>query len=678
MLQVITASYSRLLGAGHRRAHGLALVLATAAALLAVALAPTPARAQFFSPGPLSRPHSSLEGIDNCARCHDEQKGLSARLCLDCHTELQRRVATGAGFHGRLPAAKKQECQACHPDHRGVDFQMIEWEGGRDRFDHEKTGWPLRGGHAKVGARCDQCHQPRLIQDGAIQRMLQKQPRRATLLGATTRCDGCHFDEHRGQLGRECQKCHDENAWKPVPSFNHQKTDYPLLGKHRDVACAKCHPSNTDERFVATAFPKPRAPTFMQMKPVEFKSCESCHDDPHKGSLGANCAGCHSEAGWKIIKTAKDQSTAFHDHTRYPLRGGHVGVACKSCHGPFPGQAARFKGLPFGACTDCHEDGHMGQLRSQPPAKVAGCERCHTVNGFLPARYELEQHGSTSFPLENAHATTPCRGCHPIDDGLAARVPAAVHQRLKARHRPEHFSLAVLRPKKSPEICSGCHEDVHRGQFTQSGDGDSVEGGGGGRAAVARARDASSKTSCASCHTTTSFSDLRFDHDKDSRFPLVGTHARTPCAGCHPSQRTSGETAFIRYKPLDLACGGCHDDYHQGQFLVSSIAPRAGAERPPAASTGASKSMPRRRGPLRGCDACHQVTRFKETVFDHNDPAMSAYPLDGRHAKVACARCHPKVVLAPEIETVRYRPLPRLCESCHTDFHHGAFRGFEP
>ena len=34
---------------------------------------------------------------------------------------------------------------------------------------------------------------------------------------------------------------------------------------------------------------------------------------------------------------------------------------------------------------------------------------------------------------------------------------------------------------------------------------------------------------------------------------------------------------------------------------------------------------------------------------------------------------------APDaIQTVRYRPVPRDCEGCHADFHHGAFRGFQP
>lgn len=627
------------------------------AAALTVLLCAPPAAAQFFSPGPLGRAHTALEGIQKCSQCHDEQKGLSARLCLDCHTELQRRVADGAGFHGRLPAAKKQDCQGCHPDHRGVDFTMVEWEGGRDRFDHQKAGWPLKGGHAKV--RCDDCHQRRLIVDAAILRMLQKQPRRTTLLGTSTKCNACHFDEHRGQLGQECQKCHNEVAWKPVPAFNHQKTDYPLLGKHKDVPCAKCHPANNDDHFEATAFPKPRAAAFLQMKPVEFKSCESCHDDPHKGTLGANCAGCHSEAGWKIIKAEKGQDTSFHDRTKFPLRGGHIGVNCKSCHGPFPGQPARFKGLAFAACTDCHEDGHMGQLRPTPPAKLVACEGCHTVNTFAPARYELEQHQTTKFALEGAHATTPCRGCHPIDEGLAARIPAAVHLRLKARRRPERFSLAVLRPKKAPQLCNGCHDDVHRGQFTGGLVGRGVRAG----------RDSGQGDGCATCHTTTSFADLTFNHDQDSRFPLTGKHAQTPCAACHRPQQARTGPPFIRYKPLELACGGCHTDYHQGQFLASTAAARTKKGK----TDGKTEAVA-----ARGCDFCHQTTRFKESIFAHNDPHFSSYPLDGRHAKVACAKCHPTARIAGDLETVRYRPLPRGCESCHSDFHHGEFRGFEP
>jgi hypothetical protein len=608
------------------RARGIARV----AALIAVVVAlPGAARAQFFSPGPLARPHASLEGLEKCKQCHQEQKGLSAKLCLDCHSEINARVAKGAGFHGHMQPAKRDECQSCHPDHRGVDFSMVEWEGGKNKFQHQQTGWPLKGGHAKV--KCDDCHQRRLTVDASIRRLLDNQPKRTTMLGLGQRCDSCHFDEHRGQLGRECQTCHDEVAWKPPAKFNHNSSAFPLKGKHKEVACAKCHQNKTDTHIVANAFPAPRATTFMEMKPIEHKTCESCHDDPHKGSLGPACASCHSETGWKVIHTSSGKDTSFHDKTQFPLRGGHVGVECRACHGPFPGQAAKFKGLPFAACSDCHQDAHLGQLRPKPPAKVAACDQCHTVNAFVPVRYELEQHRETKFPLEGGHAATACRGCHPTDDKLATKIPPAVHKLLRERKRPERFSLAVLHPKKTLQSCLGCHEDVHRGQLAEDGN----------------------KDNCASCHETTSFADLTFDHDKDSRFPLTGKHAKTACAACHPSERAGpGQPAFVRYKPLETSCKSCHADQHQGQFLARS--------KPP------------------DCDFCHETTTFKKTLFSHADTRFTSFALDGKHSKLPCASCHPTVTVAEGVTTVRYRPVPRTCEACHVDFHHGQFKGFEP
>jgi len=613
----------------------MVLRAARAAILTAVVMLPAVARAQFFSPGPLARPHTSLEGLEKCKQCHQEQKGLSAKLCLDCHTEINARVVKGAGFHGHMQAAKREACASCHPDHRGLDFAMVDWEGDKNKFDHKKTGWPLKGAHGKT--KCDDCHQRRMMVDPAIRKLLDNYPKQTTMLGLGQRCDSCHFDEHRGQLARECQKCHDENAWKPEPGFNHNASAFPLKGKHKDVACAKCHPNTTDPRFVPNAFPVPRAPTFMEMKPIDHKTCESCHDDPHKGSLGPACASCHSEVGWKVIHTASGKDTSFHDKTKFPLRGGHVGVECRACHGPFPGQPAKFKGLPFAACSDCHQDAHMGQLRPKPPAKVAACDSCHTVNAFVPVRYELEQHKETKFPLEGAHGATACRSCHPTDDRLAAKIPTAVHKLLHDRKRPEVFSMAVLHPKKSPQACAGCHEDVHRGQFAEEN------------------RDAAKGDSCAGCHETTSFSDLTFDHDKDSRFPLTGKHAKTPCAACHPVERAGpGQPAFVRYKPLSTRCGDCHADVHQGQFITAAYRPR-------------------------DCDFCHKTSTFsKKTLFSHTDTRFTSFALDGKHANVPCASCHPTVQVAAGVSTVRYRPVPRTCEGCHVDFHHGQFKGFEP
>jgi hypothetical protein len=619
------------------------LSLALAVGLSASLAWPGPVLAQFFSPGKLARPHSNLEGLEKCNKCHQEEKGLAARLCLDCHTELAARVSKGAGFHGHMKSEERQACQTCHPDHRGLDFSMIEWERGRDAFEHQRTGWPLKGAHAK--RPCNDCHQRPFIVDASIRRMLDKHPKATTYLGLSERCDSCHFDEHRGQLGRDCAKCHDEKTWKPQPGFDHQKTAFVLQGKHKEVPCGKCHPNLTEEKLIANAVPRPRAATFMEMKPIEHKTCESCHSDPHKGTLGRDCASCHSEVGWKIVRIDKGRDTSFHDKTRYPLRGGHVGVPCHSCHGPFPGQPAKFKGLAFGACTDCHQDAHLGQLKAVALGKPMACDTCHSVAGFTPVRYELEQHAKTSFPLTGAHKAAPCRGCHPNDDRLAALVPASVRRTLAQHKRPERFSFAVLHPNKSPQQCSGCHDDVHRGQFL----GDK------------------SPQDCATCHQTTSFADVKFDHDRQSRFPLTGKHKKASCSGCHKLEKPQRGPAFVRYRPLSSACGGCHRDVHQGQFLTAS------AEGAPPLVTSIEGQ-----GKARDCDFCHETKGFKPSLFDHNSRRFTSFALEGKHANVKCAGCHPEVHVSESISTVRYRPVPRACEDCHVDYHHGGFRGFEP
>ena len=71
----------------------LASAARLAAALAAAALVPRVARAlDVFSPGPLSRAHQSLEGLESCTRCHVAGRQLAPERCLDCHTELGVRV----------------------------------------------------------------------------------------------------------------------------------------------------------------------------------------------------------------------------------------------------------------------------------------------------------------------------------------------------------------------------------------------------------------------------------------------------------------------------------------------------------------------------------------------------------------------------------------------------------
>ena len=601
------------------------------------------ARAQFFSPGPLAAPHAAFEGLDNCARCHEQEQRHSPVRCLGFHAELTPEIGKRTGLHGRLPPEARDQCQQCHPDHRGRDFHLVDWQGPMSQFDHGRTGWPLAGKHAAV--RCEGCHERAKIAAPEIIRLLATQPRRTTFLGLSNRCDSCHFDEHRGELGRECQRCHNEAAWKPVPKFDHQATSYPLRGRHKAVRCADCHPKVEDEERPAPSGLR----SFMQMTGIDHASCASCHDDPHEGKLGARCASCHTETSWHVIAAAGGGDRKFHSRTRYPLEGAHLSVACRSCHGPFPGSPARFRGLAFGSCSDCHADAHVGQLVPRAAGTggaVAGgaggnrraaadCAACHDTGSFSPPRFEAERHAATRFPLDGAHEATACRGCHPLDARLEARVQPAVRAKLEREHRPLLVSTAVLRPMRWPNLCSTCHKDVHQGQFA--------------------ARMESSD--CGGCHRTTSFSDLAFNHDRDSRFPLTGAHRAAACASCHQREPIRpGGPPTVRYASVTTTCGGCHTDTHQGQFSQP---------------VGAA-------GSARDCGFCHDTDRFSRTRFAHNDQQFTTFPLRGRHADLACKACHRPVQIGPGLLVVRYRPLRRTCAGCHVDFHNGDFRGFEP
>jgi hypothetical protein len=118
--------------------------------------------------------------------------------------------------HDKFPA----DCSICHT---GKDWTSIKKDFS---FDHEKqTGVPLNGAHKT--ATCLMCHNDR----GPVAQFAQKG------------CAGCHTDPHRGNLGRMCGDCHQEQSWKPKqPIVAHNRTRFPLVGAHASTACFRCHP----------------------------------------------------------------------------------------------------------------------------------------------------------------------------------------------------------------------------------------------------------------------------------------------------------------------------------------------------------------------------------------------------------------------------------------------------
>jgi len=576
-------------------------------------LAAAGARADIFSPGPLAQSHADLEGLANCTKCHVAGGKLSNDTCLACHKTTRQEVKKHRGLHGRLPPAELT-CNKCHPEHLGRDADLLWGPKGQKGFDHAKTRWPLKGEHAKV--KCADCHNDRLIRDPDVRATRAKKPKQSTFLGLPTQCAQCHFDEHRGQLSTKCADCHTEASWKPAPRFSHAKTDFPLLGKHASVQCAKCHPNETDKKSHADAPMPPYLETFMRMSPLAHARCTDCHKDPHEGRFGSDCDACHTENDWKEVKGASGER-AFHEKTRYPLRGAHTQVDCKSCHGGFPGVRAVFKGLKFEQCTDCHVDAHLGQIGSPPRP----CEVCHSLASFKPAIYEPVAH--VQYPLEGGHFATPCSGCHRSDATLESRGEA-IRAFLKQRRRKDQIVLTRFRVPGDTRRCDTCHADEHRGQF------------------ATRVK----QSGCADCHRLASFAQVRFDHDTESSFRLTGAHETTACGGCHGVDLTG----MVRYKPLPAACASCHADPHAAQF-----------------------ADPRTRAT--DCADCHTTSEWKRTAFAHRPP-FTRFVLEGKHESVECKACHPEVDVGGGVRAARYKGIPTTCAGCHFDVHRGAFRGF--
>jgi hypothetical protein len=376
-------------------------------------------------PGELVQGHAKWE--EECAKCHVRfDRAAQDGLCIDCHKEVGQDMREHTGYHGRQ---KPAQCRSCHTDHKGRSARIVEFE--KNKFDHAQSDYLLRGKHAKVD--CEKCHAPRKPYWKATQdcnachkkddvhkaslgpkcgdchtegswkeakfdhtktrfpltgkhvdtKCLDCHKKGADYKDAPETCIGCHKKDdgakgHRGLYGEKCESCHGSKAWKPS-TFNHDTdTNHALRGKHRGTKCTDCHAGNPYKEKLAS-------------------SCVDCHkkDDTHKGSLGRECAACHSERDWK-------EAPKFdHSKTQFPLLDKHRDVKCADCH-----TTKDYKAAPR-ECIGCHkkDDKHEATLGTQ-------CKECHNERDWKDAK--RFDHDKTKFKLREAHAArkVQCADCH--------------------------------------------------------------------------------------------------------------------------------------------------------------------------------------------------------------------------------------------------------------------------
>ena len=381
------------------------------------------------------------------------------------------------------------DCGDCHDAEKWVPVN------DPPLFRHEQTGFALRAAHARLS--CRSCHRT-LVFDR---------------VGAS--CADCHEDAHRGELGFRCESCHTPTTWtRQREMFQaHSRTRFPLLAIHARLDCTACHREQRPYQFANT--------------PAE---CGACHyatyletTSPHHPQAGfsTRCEDCHS------VTSTTWRGARFSHPGSFPLRGGHAGLACASCH-----SGGIYAGLST-ACVSCHQADYAGT--TNPNHQATGfpitCDDCHTIDAWRPARFD---HNLTRFPLTGAHLQVDCRRCH--EGG---------------------------RYTGTPTDCYACHQADYAGTTNPDHQASGFP------------------TDCRACHSTDAWRPASFNHDA-SFFPIYsGTHAGVwgSCSDCHvnpgsyavfecifchpPSNQAQTDAKHRRvdgYSYVSAACYRCHRD----------------------------------------------------------------------------------------------------------------------
>ncbi|MEO8199391.1 MAG: cytochrome c3 family protein [Gemmatimonadota bacterium] len=561
-------------------------------------------------------PEGSAAQFDHRRSGWTLEESHATAKCRDCHTARLRNgeAAQLSPRRGQDPGwvGLERSCIACHEDvHRSslnqqcnVCHDARDW-GFATRFDHARSRYPLTGAHVNVD--CSSCHKPPV--QGAA-RNDKGEPIPVFRPVRFNQCSDCHRDPHAGRLGGTCDDCHVTRGFRVIgrDQFNHERTRYPLRGKHAAVACAGCHDANSAQQWSPS-----------------FTTCGSCHRDAHAGQAviagkAADCAQCHSVNGFAPGVFSMVQ----HRGTRYPLEGRHAVIECTKCHVRRSGPAADSLGSArvvlrpaFTNCRSCHADDHGSQLVAR--ADHGACESCHTVQGWQPTTFTPAQHGRLRVTLQGRHGNITCQACHgPERKGLPP-LP-----------NPQTLGRARIAITLSEVECAACHLDPHDGRFAAGG-ARPLPGG------------------CVACHSDRSFRPSTVDVAAHEKYPfrLDGAHQAVPCASCHDeSRRQPVTTSLVRaggivprlpFTVASTACASCHRTPHGDQF----------AGRPG------------------DCTSCHDVVAFRPTSrFNHDRD--SQFRLEGAHGRVACEKCHvSRRDATGSALVVQYRGIPTKCEACH-------------
>ena len=288
--------------------------------------------------------HLFIGAPTDCVACHEKEDPHEQRYgtrCDDCHiptgwqenVKFDHNLAVNFKLEGKHISVPCEQCHTIPHQFIGTPIDCFACHEKEDKHNGE------------YGTNCGACHDPSEWKNATVDHNIFA----FTLTGAhqTIPCLNCHInnifkgtpsvcaachgkdDAHRGAYGNDCQFCHTTSAWKPS-TFSHNKTRFPLSGRHGGLSCTACHKNG---QFAGTP-----------------ASCAGCHGNPafHRGLFGNNCESCHNTSNWSASYKGP--------HPNIADEGGrgvnHGGASCRDCH---------TKSLTQATCTKCHSNNDGGE-----------------------------------------------------------------------------------------------------------------------------------------------------------------------------------------------------------------------------------------------------------------------------------------------------------------------------
>ncbi len=259
-------------------------------------------------------------------------------------------------------------------------------------------------------------------------------------------------------------------------------------------------------------------------------------------------------------------------------------------------------------CHSCHEmDPYFTSRQASAHRGRAACKDCHIPHGpvsFLRTKVfslrEVYVHvtGQVKMPLTVTRRVPDgnCTSCHESPGKVSVAGSAfdhAVHTEncvtchARVAHRQVPVAADYPASVKDPATMAGCLQ-CHDGARAAAA------------CATCHTAPHVAMGACDRCHGLKDWTPGAFDHP----FALTGAHARLTCARCHPKDAKAGRIAGTDLGKADKRCASCHKAPH--------------------AAYGE-------------CNSCHAATAWTKLTFAHPSSILA-----GKHASVACTRCHPR------------------------------------